>query len=145
MITLLLLSLLTGDVCKSVLLNKGEPAPCSGILIDKAAADSTYDTIQNLYPTALSKISLLEQSLKVDDKLIDDFRAEVVILKKNVAELLDFSKTSVLDYDKAQKLQSVIVGVAVVATIVGMVLVTLAVGYAVKSFAPTLTVGQVLQ
>ncbi len=144
MITMLLLSLLTQDVCKTTPLDKGAPAPCAGILIDKSAAESTYDIVENQFPKALTKISLLEQSLTIDNTIIADLKSEIVILKKDVKDLLDFSKTSVLDYDKAQKMQSVIIGVTAIAAVVGTVLVVIAVGYAVRGFAPTTTIGQVL-
>ena len=142
--SILLLSLITQDVCKTTLLNKGDIAPCSGVLIDKTAAESTMDIVQNLYPRSLEKISLLDQTLKIDDKIISDLQSTIVILKKDVKDLLDFSKNSVLSYDTAQKWQSVIIGITALVSVVVTVLVVVAVGYAVRGFAPNTTIGQVI-
>ncbi len=144
MILLFLVSMLTQETCKTTFLKQGDVAPCAGVLIDKTAAESTIDIVETQYPKAQAKISLLEQTLKIDDTIIDDLKSNIVILKKDVKDLMDFSKNSVLDYDKAQKMQSIIIAVTAIASVIVTVLVVVAVGYAVRGFAPQTTIAQVL-
>jgi len=136
-----LLFLLSATDCKTVLLQKQDPAPCAGYLVGPDAAKQAFDIVENLYPKMLEKssalehkISLLSEELKVDDNLVASLKQEVVIYKKDVAELMEFSRKSILESDKQLKLQTVIVVVAVGVTIVLTIGVVLAVGYLAQGF-----------
>ncbi len=137
-----LIFLLVAADCKTVLLKKDEIAPCSGYLVSQPAAEKAFDIVENLYPKAQVKVELLEKKallladeLKIDTDLINSFKQEIVIYKKDIKELMDFSKKSLLEYDKQAKLQTIIVVVSVGVTIVLVVGAVLAVGYLAHSFA----------
>lgn len=136
-----LLFVLFASDCKTIPLEKDQPAPCPGILISKESAASAFSIIEDLYPKLQEKsklfqekIGLLESVLKVDEDLINTLKQEIVVYKKDVRELMEFSKSSVLDHDKQQKLQTVIVFVAVGTTIILVLGVVVAVGFLAQSF-----------
>lgn len=141
MLTLLLL--LSATECKTTLLKQNDPAPCAGYLISPEAAAKSFDIIENLYPKLQekanlleSKVSLLGEQLKIDKDIIDGLKEQIVIYKKDVKELLEFSQKSLLENDKQLKLQTIIVVVSVGVTIVLMTGAILAVGYLAQSFTP---------
>lgn len=140
-----MLFLLAATDCKTVQLKQNDPAPCPGYLISTTAAEKSFDIIENLYPklqTTASlmeqKISLMTQELKVDNDLVAALKQEITIQKKDLVDLMEFSKKSVLQSDRQQKLQTVIVVVAVGVTIVLMLGVVIAVGYLAQSFTHVL-------
>lgn len=136
-----LVFLLLAADCKTVQLKQGDTAPCAGYLVSTTAAEKAFDIVENLYPKAQdklslleSKISLLNDKLKISDEITSSLKEQVVIYKKDIKELMDFAQKSMLESDKQQKLQTIIVVTAVGVTIVLTIGAVLAVGYLSHAF-----------
>lgn len=137
----LLFILITQTDCKTTEVKPGDVVQCPGFIISIEAAKKAFDIIENLYPKAQDKLDLAErkigllgEELKISQSLSDSLKQEIVIYKKDVSDLMEFGKKSVMDAASQQRLQSVIVAVAVGATIVLMIGTILAVGYLANAF-----------
>ncbi len=102
----------------SIFLKKNDLAPFSGFLIPEETANKLYE--QN------HEYKILEQKNTINEKIIENKENQINLLNQDNKNL----SAAMMD---SQKKQQLVLGLTIAGVVIGMVLITFAVGYAIKT------------
>ena len=102
----------------SIFLKKNDLAPFSGFLITEETANKLYEKNYDY--------KILEQKNAINEKIIENKDNQINLLNQDNKNL----SAAMMD---SQKKQQLVLGLTIAGVVVGMVLITFAVGYAIKT------------